>query len=332
MSNQSTRTFGAAALLALLTTLGVSARTAINAGTSNVTLPGTGVVVALAGDAGTLDAAGAADGAVVVVANGVPTLAAISGGASLPDVAGVADGATLAQVGGAQTWAAPAPTGPTLTTLRASDCVAEAGLESASITGSGAASTLTLTASTTARDYGTGGATAARVVCPLPAGAREIEVEAAVTAASGWTSPGGRYLGMALRNAINGGAPAALWGMAVNDNGGTVFAGNLSTAANTGGTSSGNAAGTPAANRWYRMMVRATDAFLGVTVGTGSAGARPALWSPLTTAVSLPSGATAYLVDTAPATAVVVYLQSFGGGSGTTSVTAGLTIRVVSYP
>lgn len=63
------------------------ARTAIGAGTSSVTLPGTGVVVVHSGDAGTLDAAGAPDGAVATLVGGAPQWAAASGG-SLPSGTG----------------------------------------------------------------------------------------------------------------------------------------------------------------------------------------------------------------------------------------------------
>ena len=69
----------AGVLLAALGIVGGPAvRSTIGAGTSSVSLPGTGVVVAHAGDAGTLDAAGAADGAVVAIVSGVPTLTTVS--------------------------------------------------------------------------------------------------------------------------------------------------------------------------------------------------------------------------------------------------------------
>lgn len=75
----------AGVLLAALGIVGGPAvRSTIGAGTSSVSLPGTGVVVAHAGDAGTLDAAGAADGAVVAIVGGVPTLTTVSTGTSQP--------------------------------------------------------------------------------------------------------------------------------------------------------------------------------------------------------------------------------------------------------
>lgn len=75
----------AGVLLAALGIVGGPAvRSTIGAGTSSVSLPGTGVVVAHAGDAGTLDAAGAADGAVVAIVSGVPTLTTVSTGTSQP--------------------------------------------------------------------------------------------------------------------------------------------------------------------------------------------------------------------------------------------------------
>lgn len=81
----------AAATIALMTSIGTAlttantqseARSAIGAGTSSVTLPGTGVVVTLAGDAGTLDASGAPDGAVAMLVGGVPQWGAAASGAT----------------------------------------------------------------------------------------------------------------------------------------------------------------------------------------------------------------------------------------------------------
>lgn len=56
-----------------------SARGTLGAGTSNISLPGTGLVATLAGDAGTLDAAGAPDGAVATLVGGAPQWAAPAG-------------------------------------------------------------------------------------------------------------------------------------------------------------------------------------------------------------------------------------------------------------
>lgn len=58
------------------------ARSAIGAGTSSVTLPGTGLVATLSGDAGTLDASGAPDGAVAMLVGGVPQWGAAASGAT----------------------------------------------------------------------------------------------------------------------------------------------------------------------------------------------------------------------------------------------------------
>lgn len=237
-----------------------------------------------------------------------------------------ADGSVLTSLAGRAQWAAAAGGASASTVLYADDCVAEAGSESASITGTGAASTLTLTASSTARVYGTSGATAARVVCPLPTGVHAIDVEMQVTAISGMTSGGGRYLGVCLRNTANGGAPSVLWGAAWNDNN-TLYQGNLMGGLN-GGSSSGVSPAINAVDRWGRLALRPREPFLSAMAGSGTAGARPTVWAPLVTPAPLiTSAAVPTIADTEAAAAVAFILQSFGGG-GATSITLSITVRV----
>lgn len=231
-------------------------------------------------------------------------------------------------------WSA-APASTSATTLNASDCVAEAGSESASISGTGDTSTFTVTASATARAYGSGGATAARIVCVVPAGTRRVEVQLGpITAQNGFATGGNRYLGIALRNAANGGAPSFLWGASHNDAGSGVpkgYVGGLMGGANSGATSfnQGLSTGPLVVDGWIRHVFDPWWPLLGIAFGTGSGGARPASWTPInTTGIPAPFG-TYGIADPANATAVVVYLQSFGGG-GATSLTARLSVRTSS--
>lgn len=230
---------------------------------------------------------------------------------------------------GLPVWRA-ASSGSSVTVLYAADCFAEAGSESASISGTGSTSTFTLTASSTARTYGSGGATAARVVCPIPAGARRIEVTVGpLTALSGFPGSGWRYLGLALRNARNGAAPTSLWGVSINDGASgvpQVYVGNLMSGANSG-ASSFNQSVSPVAlstNGWLRASFDTTWPLLGVALASG---ASPTSWSPVASA-GVPAPFGSYSIPHAPdiATAVAVYLQSFGTG-GATSLTAKITVR-----
>ena len=272
------------------------ARNAMGAGTSNVSLPGTGVVVTVAGDAGTLDAAGAPDGAVATLVNGAPQWAAASGG------------------------------GPTVTTLYASDCTAESGSYTASISGTGAASTWTLSGTNTSA-YGTGVATSPRIVCALAAGLREVELEIGLTSVTGMNTSSFRYLGAALRNAASGGAPTALWGASINDNNQFCPGSLLTGAAGCGGHLATPSNVVAAADRWTRWTFHPRAPFLGVGFGTGSGGARPTVWVGPNTAAPLPVG-TVNIPDTASATAVVLWLSHLS--AGTTSLTGTLTVRAVT--
>lgn len=321
---------------------GVAAvRSTIGAGTSSVSLPGTGIVVTHAGDAGTLDAAGAADGAVVAIVGGAPVLTTISSGTGLPDAAGVADGAALVVAGGAQAWVAPSG-GLTLSTLYADDCSAEAGsvlggeTETAVISGTDAASTATITgrAAGGTHYYGTDGISAARIVCPIPAGAVSIVATLQVTGVSGSNSNGYRYLAMGLRNARTDGAqPTRLWGVGCSDTatGGFCYWGTLMSGANAGGVSAAPVNGTQwfAADRWLRAAWRPEEAWLAHQTAAGAgAGLRPAGWTPYGSTGAVHNNGTLSLPDTGVATSLAVWLQSFG--AATASVTFGLTIYVVS--
>lgn len=220
-------------------------------------------------------------------------------------------------------WATPA-TSPGNTVLYASDGVAEAGSESASISGTGAESTVTLTASTTARTFGTSGRTAAGWRLNLPAGLQRVSVEVRVTAASGLTSGGWRYVGLALSNQSD--VTTTLCGFGLGDNGNS-YSGNMLSGANSGVGPTTTSPTVTAADRWLRAVFE-LDAGprIRFATGTGIAGARPGVWSPPATAIPAPaSGATGTVVDSDSAR-LWFYLQSFGSG-GATSLTARITVR-----
>lgn len=281
-----------------------TARGHIGAGTSSVSLPGTGIVVTRAGDAGTLDAAGAQDGAVVAIVGGVPTLTAPSSG------------------GG----------GLSVTTLYADDCTAESGSETASITGTDSSSTATLSGGAGSTTYyGTSGATAPRIVCPLPAGTVSVTAEVHTTTTTGTHTGAYRYLALGLRNAADGGAPAALWGIGCSDVASpNCYLGSLMGGANGGAVNTSIATGTAwfATSRWLRVAWQPEMPYLALQTGTGSG--RPSVWQAQGTGyLPINSGGALGIPDTATATAVAVYLQSFGGG-GASGVTFGLTVYVAS--
>lgn len=208
--------------------------------------------------------------------------------------------------------------------LYASDGVAEAGSESASISGTGASSTVTLTASTTTRTFGTAGRTAAGWRLNLPSGVQRVSVEIQLTAASGLTSGGWRYLGLALSNQSD--VTTTLCGFGLGDNGNS-WSGNMLGGANSGVGPTTTSPTVTAADRWLRAVFE-LDAGprIRFATGTGTAGARPGVWSPPATAIPAPgSGATGTVVDSNNAR-LWFYLQSFGSG-GATSLTARITVR-----
>lgn len=210
------------------------------------------------------------------------------------------------------------------TVFHADDGTAAAGSESASVSGTGADSTVTLTASSTARNFGTAGQTAAGWRVDLPAGTKSVEVEVQLTAASGLATGGYRYLGVALSNQTN--VTSTLCGVSLADSGNS-YSGNM-----LGGTNAGNGPYTytptlTAADRWARMRIDiSAGPMIRFATGTGSAGARPGTWSLPASSVPLPTnGNTGTVVDSDSAR-LWIYLQSFGTG-GATSITAKITVR-----
>jgi len=263
-----------------------------------------------------------------------PALALLDPGApsTLVGLDADGDGTSLSYAAAAALLGVSAPV-----TYYADDFVAEQGGVSggaASITGVGAASTATLTVAGTAGPYGTSGSTAPRIVLTIPAGARMIEATVQTTATSG-TGDNWRYLGFALRNAPDGGAPTSLWGLGTQTlaSGGSVYPGGLMAGANDGIGATGVFAGTNifAADRWLRLSWRPTESHFACLTGAGTAGARPTRWYPPATA-ALPVHASGKLSvgDDAGTLGLAVYFQSLGG-SGTLTFTFKITVRVLTW-
>ncbi len=264
-----------------------------------------------------------------------PALALLDAGnpSTLVGLDGSGEGTALSYAAAAALLGVSAPV-----TYYASDFAAEQGGVSggaAAITGTGASSTATLTVAGTAGPYGTSGSTAPRIVLTIPAGARMIEATVQTTATSG-TGDNWRYLGFALRNTPNGGAPTSLWGLGYQTllSGGSAYPGGLMAGANDGIGAVGIYTGTNvfAADRWLRLSWRPTETYFAFLTGAGTAGARPTVWYPPATA-ALPVHASGKLSvgDTEGALGLAVFFQSFGG-SGTLTYTFKITVRVVSEP
>lgn len=230
-------------------------------------------------------------------------------------------------------WAPAPSSGPTTITYYASDFVAENGGASgaaASISGTGSTSTATITIGTTG-SYHAG--TGPRVVLSIPAGATEIELTVRTTATSG-TGDTWKYLGFALRDAPNAGAPSTLWGVGFQSHAtsGAAYAGGLQGGLNTGtGAVSLQGSTQPfAADRYLRARWRPRDPFFHFLTGAGSAGVRPSLWYP-PSSMSLPGNSPPIAIPDNVSTplGLAVFAQGFGG-SGSITFTAELTVRVTS--
>lgn len=218
---------------------------------------------------------------------------------------------------------------PRSTVLYASDATAESGSATASISGTGASSTFTLSIANATLAYRNNATTSPRILLPIPQGTFRIELELGITAASGFTSTGSIYFAAALRPG-GGGTPSRLWGAAWNDAVGTVYYQDLTTDANTGGASASTTIGNPAADRWMRCVWDCTSRWLSPCFGTGTSGARPVSWQFGTQVAGPPQGSRQYVSDTIGAdTQLAIWIQTFGNFSP--SITATCTTRVLVW-
>jgi len=243
----------------------------------------------------------------------------------LPDPTALPDGHVATVASGA--WTAAAPAGGGAVRLYASDGTAVPASEGASISGVGVASEWTLTASAAARAYGSGGVTAASIAIPLPTGARRVVVENLVTAASGMSTGGYRFLSIALRNRASGN-PTFLWGASWSD-GGLGYGGNMLGGANAGVLLSTMSGAPTAADRWQRLSIDLDSLFLTAAGANGpGAGARPARWVAPLNAAPLAAGSI-QVGDPEADNDIVIILQGFTTG-GATSVSGKATVLVWS--
>lgn len=216
-------------------------------------------------------------------------------------------------------------TGLSVTRYYASDFTVENGSDSASKTGTGVSSTATLSTTASSRVYGTSGATAPRIVLPIPANAREITVAIIITSVTNMSTSGFRWLGVALRNAANGGAPARLYGIGISD-GITWSPGNLMSGANGGGTTPNGVTSVGlAAARAHRVAIQP---LLPRVEYAAVASAAPAGWGfpqqPAT--VSATNAESVANMDNP--TAIAIWLQPFSAGAS--SITFSVTVDVVT--
>ena len=225
-------------------------------------------------------------------------------------------------------WAAVPSSGSSPTTYYISDGTAVAGSESASISGTGSTSSVTLGASSTARAYGTAGVTAARWILTLPSGARSLWIQIQHAAFTGAGTSGNRFVMVAVQN-VSSGVPTALWGLSVSDATNNAYAGNLLGGANAGGTWGTTNALPGAADRWLRVSMTLDTPQLSALFGTGSAGAVPTSWTPPGAPQQLAGSTYAPIPEVSGQLYLVIVYQSFGGGSAT-AVTLRATVRVTT--
>jgi len=238
----------------------------------------------------------------------------------------------IAQGGTGSTTAAAARTAlgvPRSAFLYASDATAESGSATASISGTGASSTFTLSTTNQTVAYRFNATTSPRILLPIPQGTFRIELELGITAASGFTSAGSIYFAAALRPG-GGGTPSRLWGAAWNDASGTVYYQDLTTDTNTGGASALSTISSPAANSWMRVVWDCTSRWLSPCFGTGVAGARPVSWQLGGQVAGPPQGNRQYVSDTIGAdTQLAIWIQNFDNRSP--SITATATARLLVW-
>jgi len=219
-------------------------------------------------------------------------------------------------------WAAAASGGASTTTLYASDFTAVPASESASISGTGVTSTFTIGATATTREYGSGGVTAARIIAPLPSEWRRLEVEVQITAVSGTSTGGWRFVTLAIQPQGSG-IPTSLWGTSWPDTTSVYFGSRLGGGNTLGQFGTGLSA--LAADRWMRMTMDRTEPFLTALVGSGSAGARPTTWRTTENAPPAVTG-TPGIIDVGQPSWLVVVAQSYGNG-GANTYTGRITVR-----
>jgi hypothetical protein len=172
--------------------------------------------------------------------------------------------------------------------LYASDGTAENGTGggSASIAGSGALSTFTLSSpGSLTFTYTSAVMQSPRVVWTLPSNARKVTMYARVGATSGFTTSGFRYLMAGMRYAGEVLPSSALFGMSVNDND-TVYSGDKRTGSNAGspvGTVGAGVFQLSVTESWYKVVWDLEAGTCSYSFGTGSGGAKPNLWKMITT-------------------------------------------------
>lgn len=238
-------------------------------------------------------------------------------------------------------WAA-ASGGVTTTTYYASDGTAAngAGVDAtASVSGTGSASTVTFGVGATQRLINSAGVASGSWVSPaIPLTARRVTLYVRSTAGSGLTTNGFRYLQMSIRRASESPPASMLFGAVVNDStNGTYLQGNCRSNSNVATTNFGTRAGTSpltGTDRWLRVIwtFDASLPRMWFSTGETTGSSRPTAWNPLgldwqaqlqdTTATL----ATLGTFGTASAQ-VILGLESYTNG-GASSLTVSIAIEV----
>lgn len=271
-------------------------------------------------------------------------LDAILGGATAGDLIASdgAGGTQLASVDPAATRAVLGVAASTTTTYYAADGTAAngAGVDAtASVSGTGSASTVTFGVSSTQRLINSSGVASGSWVSPaIPLTAKRVTLYVRSTAGSGLNTNGFRYLQMSIRRASESPPASMLFGAVVNDStSGTYLQGNCRSNSNVATTNFGTRAGTSpltGTDRWLRVIwtFDASLPRMWFSTGETTGSSRPTAWNPLGLdwQAQLQDGtatlATLGTFGTASAQ-VILGLESYTNG-GASSLTVAIAIEV----
>jgi hypothetical protein len=239
-------------------------------------------------------------------------------------------------------WAAAASGGPTVTTYYADNGTAAngAGVDAtASVSGTGSASTVTFGVGATQRLINSSGVASGSWVSPaIPLTAKRVTLYVRSTAASGLTTNGFRYLQMSIRRASESPPASMLFGAVVNDSTlGTYLQGNCRSNSNVATINLGTRAGTSpltGTDRWLRVIwtFDASLPRMWFSTGETTGSSRPTAWNPLGLdwQAQLQDGtatlATLGTFGTASAQ-IILGLESYTNG-GASSLTVSIAIEV----
>jgi hypothetical protein len=322
----------------------------VNGGSGGASLPDTPAGVLL--DAGNplklvyLDAGGVGDAVTFEDATDTgmsEIMTALAGGNATEGDFLVADGAGGLQLASTDTAAVRTvigAIGTTTTTLYASDGTAAngAGVDAtASVSGTGSGSTLTMVVGNTSRLLTGSGVACGTWVSPsIARTVKRVTLYLRSTVANNFVSAGWRYLQMSLRRASESPPASMLLGVAANDAnafyGGNLRGNSASFASYNFGTLSGV---TPllGTDRWLRVMWELDDNGPRVRFAAGATtgSTRPTLWTPINVDTQTQAASRTDLGSLGTSDAqIILGLESYGGSGGASTLTLSLTMEVES--